>query len=195
MQNCVFFIGRNSNTIRVELNRRCRIDLSSSFVTRYMSHHQNNDQAAQHHSVDLSNDPVESTVEVDQNQDAASTQNDLTVSLNDSEEEADTSVIFIGEEEATPKTKKIARQSEEISKLKLRIRSLKIHNRALETKLRDAPNPKNSDDVQIDVNIGDLDMTIDEQWADNQIDEWRANGELTLVCNEFQDYLNNMQAD
>lgn len=164
-----------------------------------MSNQQNNDQAAisvQNDSIDLSDDTGETTVEVEQNQDDASTQNDSIVSLNELANGADTSVIFVGEEEATPKTKKIAQQSEEISKLKMRIRSLKIHNRALVSTLRDGLKSENSNDVVETVaNIQDLDMTIDEQWAENQIEQFRADGELSLFCAEFQDYLNHMQTD
>ncbi|XP_055309127.1 centrosomal protein of 290 kDa-like [Sitodiplosis mosellana] len=46
--------------------------------------------------------------------------------------EADTSIVFVGEQEATPKTKQIARQSEEISKLKVKVRSLNIHTIGLD---------------------------------------------------------------
>lgn len=115
------------------------------------------------------------------------------ISLDYSEHESDTSVVFVGEEGVTPKTKKIVRQSEEISKLNLRIRSLKIQNNVLESQLRDTPMLKSNDDVvAIDVNASDLNMTLDEQWAEDQIGEWRENGELTVICDEFRNYLDNI---
>lgn len=124
----------------------------------------------------------------------------------EAEAEADKSVVFVGEEEATPKTKQIKKQSEEISKLKIRVRSLKIHVDALENELRELPEnskqtPEDVVDLCDDIENPSSDaaerpnLLNDSEWANNEINQWRANGELSDVCANFAEFVENLPAD
>lgn len=173
------------NRANVRLSRECRVNLSSSVVDRYLNTLQNDEQ----HSTENS---IQPTVEGDE-----SAESDLIVSLDESLDDSDKSVIFVEEKEATPKTKKIAQQKNEISELKVQIRSMKIHVKALESELRETSEPQNVNaEVNLpNVNADDLNLSVDDQWAENQIEEWRKNGELSIVCAEFQNYTNNVNMD
>lgn len=173
------------NRANFRLSRECRVNLSSSAVDRYLKTLQNDES----HSMEKSMQPA---IEGDE-----SVESDLIVSLDESVDDADKSVIFVEEKEATPKTKKIAQQNNEIEGLKVKIRSLKIHVKALESELCGTSEPQNVDaEVNLpNVNADDLNLSVDDQWVQNQIEEWRNNGELSVVCAEFQNFANNVNKD
>ncbi|XP_055306896.1 uncharacterized protein LOC129571159 [Sitodiplosis mosellana] len=177
-------IREPERTVNIRLSRECRVELNDILVDM---------TAYRNRLIDSTDNSMPSTIEVEQSERGASATNDLVVSLVDSEDD-DTSVIFVEEQEATPKTKKIAEQNDEISRLNVRVRSLQIHVGALEAELRNKQ--ESSDDTEMrNVSATDLGITFDENWAANQIEEWRANGELDVVCSEFQNFVDNAQID
>lgn len=110
---------------------------------------------------------------------------------NDSNEQAENSVIFVDEKEASQDLKQIANLNKKIELLLTRNRKLKTHVEALQSRIRNA-----EDDV-IEISDGDDDnnehslnnITLHESWVGNQINEWMDNGDLSLVCADFVQFL------
>lgn len=110
---------------------------------------------------------------------------------NDSNEQADNSVIFIDEKEASQDLKQIANLNKQIELLLKRNHNLKIHVDALQSRIRNA-----EDDV---IEISDCDddnnehslnnITLHESWVGNQINEWMENADLSTVCADFIQFL------
>lgn len=190
----MIFIGRSKPVARRISTKECRVVLSDSIVRQYLSR----------------NDKMQSS----QSEEVPPQQNQEAVAqvLPD----ADTSILFVSEETATPKTMRIAKQNAEISQLKLRVRSLKIHVKALQDRLKDLPDEsveiqnrvvvnavENVVEVDSDVemqdddvsNVNAVDLSLNESWTQAQIEEWRENGELSLVCAEFERFITTEQVE
>lgn len=126
-------------------------------------------------------------------------ENTLALSLNETSQsvtEADSSIIFVNEGEATPKTKKIVAKNAIIAKLSTRVKNLSIHVKALQRKLLEAGNVEQQPPIEIDASENiqteeEIDKQL-EEWCEKQLAEWKNNNELSQICREFIDYLNDM---
>lgn len=85
----------------------------------------------------------------------------------------------------------IANLNKQIELLLTRNHKLKIHVEALQSRIRNV-----ADDV-IEISDGDDDnnehslnnITLHESWVGNQISEWVENGDLSTVCADFVQFL------
>lgn len=140
-------------------------------------------------------------------------QNMSIVSLNDSIDSdgaAEKSVVFVSEFAASREMKKIAQLNDEVSQLTHRNKKLELHVKALQTRIRNPENESqqtgtsneedtvvtSTDDEKTDAttlndgaNSNDFSGYFDEEWADEQIKQWRDNGELSIVLKEFEDFV------
>lgn len=136
-------------------------------------------------------------------------QNISTISLNsNSSDDADKSVQFVNEEPATCEIKQIAKMNQQMAKLQLRCKKLELHVGALQNHVIDQQNIEtiqseaaNADNVvdatheaQVIENAEAIDLSADlqlsESFIDNQLSEWKENGVLAQVFDEFQVFLN-----
>lgn len=123
--------------------------------------------------------------------------------------EANKSVVFVREDEASPKTKKIADQNATIAQLTTRVQKLNIHVEALQRKLLEANDinqnnaiasniaqqPAVQDDAPEQVESDEVFDKDFDAWCAKQLDEWNNNGELSQVCRDFAEYINDMDAN
>lgn len=98
--------------------------------------------------------------------------------------------LVVDEKDASQDLKQIANLNKQIELLLTRNRKLKIHVEALQSRIRNA-----EDDV---IEISDCDdnnehsvnnITLHESWVGNQINEWMENGDLSTVCADFVQFL------
>lgn len=185
------FIGRSRPAIRVA-TRECRVVLDNSIVREYLSR---NDGMQ---SIQSKEGPPE------QNQEAVVQEEEEVLP------DAESSILFVNEEPATPKTKQISTQKKEIAQLKIRVRSLKIHVKALQERLKDLPDEsleiQNRAVVDAVEDVVDLDPDVEMQnadvpnasafnlglsdsWTKAQLEEWQANGQLSVVCAELERFI------
>lgn len=146
--------------------------------------------------------------------------NDSVISLNGSDCEAEKSVVFVFENEASREMKKIAKLNDKISQLTHRNRKLEMHVKALQTRVRTADdtvvindNAKHTsnDNAEHTSNesaqhtssegaentaddggaqtSNDLSGFFDEEWANEQIQQWRDNGELSIMLKELENFV------
>lgn len=134
-----------------------------------------------------------------------------TISLHsDSSDDPNKSVQFVNEETATRKIKQIRKINQRYADIKLHGKKLELHVGALqmhiiqhqndETTPIDASNATDSVDatretaIEVIENAEAIDLSADlqlsESFIDNQLLEWKQNGELTQVFEDFQAFLN-----
>lgn len=114
--------------------------------------------------------------------------------LRDQKENA---VQFVSESVATPKTKKIAQLSALIFKMKKRQKALIAHVRSLQSRLINQINVIDIDEAEHsgtgqtnDIVQNEPELELNASWVDRQIKEWTENRELTRICNDFVEFLN-----
>lgn len=139
-------------------------------------------------------------------------QNISVISLNDSDSEAEKSVVFVSENEASREMKKIAELNDKISQLTHHNRKLAIHVKALQTRVRTADDTvaindnaehtsnessqhtssegaENTTDDGGAHTLNDLSGFFDEEWANEQIQQWCDNGELSVMLKELENFV------
>lgn len=105
------------------------------------------------------------------------------------------SVVCTGESQATGEIKKIRQLCKIIYNQKYRIRRLELHVKSLQNIILNVPNeptsvPEDIAPVEVGTDVDEgaidgFDLTFNEEWVNNQIAEWRTNGELTQICDDF----------
>lgn len=103
-------------------------------------------------------------------------------------------MIFVSEEkkEISPKTE-IAVLLKENSKQKRRIRNLEIHVGALQKIVLGKDEGHSGDAIASKKNDAELNLSIDEGWINQEIDQLRMDGNLTMVASELGVFLNEIE--
>lgn len=113
------------------------------------------------------------------------------IDLDNSSDQMDDSVVFISEQkiEISPKTE-IAALKKENSVQKNRIRKLEIYVGALQKVVlagnKNAETPSNKPPI---ANDADLNLSIDEEWVNQEIDQMRNDGNFSAVAAELEKFL------
>lgn len=109
------------------------------------------------------------------------------------------SVVFISEERASAEVKKVRDLYKFIYQQKHRIRRLKLEVEVLQNIILKDNKSMNAEPTnelmlpnEVENHSNTFDLTFDDDWVEKQIIEWRENGEISQICDDFVQFINEL---
>lgn len=111
-------------------------------------------------------------------------------------QDANSSIVFVSEERASAEVKKIRELYKTIYQQEDYIRRLKLHVKALQNVILNENKATNAQQIdqfavpnEDENQMNAFDLTFDDDWVERQINEWRTNGELSKLCEDFVQFI------
>lgn len=98
-------------------------------------------------------------------------------------ENGDDSVIFVAEEAVSQDMKQLAKINRKVEQLEAHNRKMEVHIKALQSRVlaQEAPNQIESTSTE--------NFNLSDSWIEKQINEWRDNGEIEEVIQDFEKFV------